>query len=370
VKIVILGLSITSSWGNGHATIFRGLVRELSARGHDVLFLERDQPWYAENRDMPHPPFGRTRLYRSVRELKADFENDVAEADCVLVGSYVPEGIEIGKWVTRAATGVAAFYDIDTPVTLVQIERGECKYLASELIPCYSVYLSFTGGPILEKIERDYGSPRAVAFYCSVDPAHYFPEPETAKRWNLGYLGTFSADRQPALDTLLLAPAAMWASGHFIVAGPQYPQSIQWPLNVQRVSHLSPDAHRDFYNAQRWTLNITRAEMLRWGWSPSVRLFEAAACGVPIISDDWEGVADFFEPRAEIIIAKNARDVLHILREMPDYEARAIGQRARERVLANHTAAHRAAKLEKIIWENAPTPARATNALAISQITT
>lgn len=349
MKIVILGLSITSSWGNGHATIFRGLVRELSARGHDVLFLERDKPWYAENRDMPRPPFGRTRLYGSIGELKRDFEKEIAAADCVMVGSYVPEGIAVGEWVTATANGVTAFYDIDTPVTLAQLGRGECEYLSPELIPRYGLYLSFTGGPILRKIERDHGSPRAAAFYCSVDPALYFPESAAEKKWDLGYLGTFSADRQRALDTLLFAPASMWASGHFIVAGPQYPDSIRWPANVRRIAHLSPAEHRDFYNAQRWTLNITRAEMRRWGWSPSVRLFEAAACGVPIITDAWEGVTAFFTPGEEIIVAESASDVLKTLREFPEAERLALAARARERVLREHTAAHRAAELEALI---------------------
>ena len=264
MKIIILGLSITSSWGNGHATVFRGLVRELSARGHDVLFLERDQPWYAENRDLPQPPFGKTVVYQSVKQLKMESADAIRDADCVIVGSFVPDGIEIGNWITQIARGATAFYDIDTPVTFAQLARGECEYLSPELVPRYAVYLSFTGGPILKKIERDYGSPRAEAFYCSVDPAIYFPDFSAEKKYDLGYLGTFSADRQSALDALLLAPATMWAAGRFIVAGPQYPESIRWPANVQRVAHLSPAEHRDFYNAQRWTLNITRAEMRRW----------------------------------------------------------------------------------------------------------
>src|SRR5438105_3256140 len=114
MDIVIIGLSITSSWGNGHATTYRGLVRELEQRGHHVLFLEHDKPWYADNRDMPHPPFGRTELYASVEDLRRRFEREVREADLVIVGSYVPEGVAVGEWATRTARGVTAFYDIDT----------------------------------------------------------------------------------------------------------------------------------------------------------------------------------------------------------------------------------------------------------------
>ncbi|CAN5740183.1 glycosyltransferase [soil metagenome] len=350
MRIVILGLSITSSWGNGHATTYRALVRELSARGHDILFLERDQPWYAENRDLPQPPFGETQLYKSVAELQRRFGDDVRDADAVIVGSYVPDGIAVGEWGTAHASGVTAFYDIDTPVTLSALGRGECEYLSSELIARFSLYLSFTGGPTLRTLERDYGSPRARALYCSVDPELYFPE-QQPQQWLLGYLGTYSDDRQPAVDRLLIQPAAQMPHQQFVVAGPLYPDSIPWPPNVERTMHLEPKKHRAFYNAQRFTLNVTRADMIRAGYSPSVRLFEAAACGTPLISDEWDGLGEFFTPGEEILIARTTEDVLEILREMPESDARAIGARARERVLAAHTAAHRAAELKAFIEE-------------------
>src|SRR5688572_11948202 len=187
LRIVIIGLSITSSWGNGHATTYRGLVRELSRRGHDVVFLEHDKPWYASNRDMANPPFGRTALYPGVAELKDRFANDVRSADLVIVGSYVPEGVAVGEWVVRTAGGLTAFYDIDTPVTLAKLERGDTEYLSPELIPKYGMYLSFTGGPTLRRLEREFGSPQALPLYCSVDPELYYPDPEAARRWDLGY---------------------------------------------------------------------------------------------------------------------------------------------------------------------------------------
>jgi len=348
MKIVILGLSITSSWGNGHATTYRSLVRELVRLGHEVLFLERDQPWYAANRDMPKPPFGRTEIYQSISELKRRFPEHIEGADCVIVGSFVPEGKTIGEWVTAAASGVTAFYDIDTPITLEKIALDECGYLSADLIALYDIYLSFTGGPTLELLEEDYGSPMARALYCSVDSEQYFPE-RRGKKWALGYLGTFGEDRQQKLNSLLLAPATMWPAGRFVVAGPQYPKGIRWPANVERITHLSPAKHRAFYNSQRFTLNVTRAAMVRAGFSPSVRLFEAAACGTPIISDDWPGLSTLFCLSEEIFIAKSACEVLEILQEIPEDAARDIGSRARERVLREHTSAHRAAELETII---------------------
>jgi spore maturation protein CgeB len=345
LDIVILGLSITSSWGNGHATTYRGLVRELAARGHRVLFLERDQPWYAENRDLPKPPFGKTELYTSLEDLKDRFAPAVRRADFVIVGSYVPQGVEVGEWVTETAGGATAFYDIDTPVTLAKLSRGDYEYISPELIPRYQAYLSFTGGPTLRLLERRYGSPMARPLYCSFDPKLY--QPETIEpRWDLGYMGTYSDDRQPALDRLLVEPSRRWAKGRFTVAGPQYPDAIVWPKNVKRFEHLEPKKHSRFYNQQRFTLNITRADMVSAGFSPSVRLFEAAACGTPIISDIWPGLDSFFKIGEEILTARTCNDVLQYLRDIPEHERRALGERARARVLREHTAAHRAEELE------------------------
>lgn len=350
MKIVIFGLSITSSWGNGHATTYRGLVRELDARGHDVLFFERDVEWYADNRDLPAPKYGRTILYRTLSELKRRYTRHVREAHLVVVGSYVPEGVEIGRWVTRTARGISAFYDIDTPVTLARLERGDAEYLTRALIPRYNLYLSFTGGPTLERLEREFRAPMARELYCSFDPALYYPE-AAAVKWDLGYMGTYSADRQPVLEKLLLEPARRLPRKKFVVAGPQYPPDIAWPRNVHRRAHCPPRQHRRFYSAQRFTLNVTRADMVAAGYSPSVRLFEAAACGTPIISDPWPGLDRLLKPRREVLIARSTKDTLAILNDLSESERREIGLRARERVLADHTAAHRAAQLERYVTE-------------------
>jgi spore maturation protein CgeB len=263
----------------------------------------------------------------------------------VIVGSFVPEGIEVGEWVTRTARGVTAFYDIDTPVTLARLQNGGVEYVSRELIPRYDLYLSFTGGPTLQRLEREFGARMARALYCSVDTHDYFPQP-TDTQWDLGYLGTYSDDRQPSLTALMLEPARALSGRRFVVAGPQYPDAIDWPGNVDRITHLPPRAHRSFYNAQRYTLNITRADMIRAGWSPSVRLFEAAACGTPIVSDYWEGLETLFAPGEEILIARTAEDTESYLHELSERERVAIGARARERVLARHTAEHRAEELE------------------------
>ena len=351
MRVVVLGLAITSSWGNGHATTYRALVRGLATRGHDVLFLERDQHWYRDNRDLPQPPYCRVELYEDVGELAERFGDDLRDADLVILGSYVPEGIEIADVLFRVARGCTAFYDIDTPVTLAALERGSTDYLHRRHVPRFDLYLSFTGGPTLDRLERDLGARCARPLYCSVDPETYYPEPDAPKDFDLGYLGTYSADRQPTLDRFLIQPAARWHGGRFVIAGPQYPDDMAHPPNVERITHLSPREHRTFYNRVRFTLNVTRQDMIAAGFSPSVRLFEAAACGTPIVSDEWKGLETVLTPGTEILLARTGQDVLGYLRDMPDCERLEVGRSARRRVLRAHTSVHRAIELEQYVAE-------------------
>jgi len=346
VKLVVLGLSLSSSWGNGHATTYRALLRAFAARGHDVLFLERDAPWYAAHRDPGSGDDVRLALYGSLDELRRRWRREIAAADAVIVGSYVPEGVEVGRWAQATAREVTAFYDIDTPVTLARLAAGDADYLSPEIIPGYDLYLSFTGGPTLRRIESRYGVRAARALYCSVDAEAYRPL-AGPQRWDLSYLGTYSADRQPPLERLLLAPARRAPHLRFCVAGPQYPDGIAWPGNVERIDHVAPADHPAFYAASRYTLNVTRADMIAAGHSPSVRLFEAAACATPIISDVWDGLSRLFAPGREIILARGSEDVLATLASTDEAARRAMAAAARRRILAEHTAVHRAAELER-----------------------
>ena len=347
--IVVIGLSISSSWGNGHATTYRSLLGALARRGHDVLFLERDVPWYAAHRDLRDWDSVRVAFYASLEDLGRQYRSAIHAADVVIVGSHVPEGSEVLDWVRSNTTGVLMFYDIDTPVTLARLESGEpCEYVRREQLGRLDTVLSFTAGPALDRLVS-LGAPRARALCCSVDPGVHLPVTEPT-RWDLGYLGTFAADRQPRLERLLLDVARHRPAGRFAVAGPMYPDTVSWPTNVDRVDHLSPPAHAAFYCAQRFTLNLTRADRRSLGHAPSVRLFEAAACGTAIITDEWEGLEDFFEPYVEILPAASALDVeQHLM--MSEAQRRTIGQRARDRVLSAHTSEHRAVELEAYIAE-------------------
>jgi spore maturation protein CgeB len=352
LDFAFLGLSLRSAWGNGHATTYRALIRALRARGHRVRFNERERSWYADNQDLPRDLASCLVLYDDPESLRDEHGDDITAADVVVLGSFVPEGARIADWLLRTAHGVTAFYDIDTPVTMAKLREGGCDYLRADQIAEFGVYLSFTGGPFLDRLRRRYGA-RAVALYCAVDAERYAPS-RTPAQYDLGYLGTYSDDRQPLLQRNLLDVAAQWPGGRFAVAGPQYPESIDWPVNVTRIEHLAPARHRAFYNAQRFTLNLTRADMVAAGWSPSVRLFEAAACGVPIISDAWPGIEAFFAPDDEILLAHEPAQVLAWLRDTPETRRRALGAAARRRVLAEHTAEHRAETLERYIERAVP----------------
>jgi spore maturation protein CgeB len=345
LNIVILGLSITSSWGNGHATTYRALVKALAARGHSVTFLERDVPWYRDNRDLDDPDYCKVVLYESLDELGRRHANLARNADLVILGSYVPDGIAIGDWLTARTNGITAFYDIDTPVTLAGLERGGIEYISPGLIPRFDIYLSFSAGPALGLIEDLYGSPLARPLYCSAEvPLRAVPP--AAIKWSLGYLGTYSEDRQTALEKLLMEPARGLKNHAFVVAGSKYPETIGWPCNVDIISHLPPGEHAQFYGAQRFTLNVTRPDMKALGFSPSVRMFEAAACGTPLISDNWPGIETVFKPGSEILVASRARDVIEILSELPEDRRLSLSANARARLLKEHTPAHRAAQLE------------------------
>lgn len=348
--IVILGLSLSSSWGNGHATTYRALIHGLRTHGKRVLFLERDVPWYASNRDLPQPDFCDLAYYHGVDDLLARYTPQLESAGAVIVGSYVPDGVAVIDALADLDLPSWHFYDIDTPVTLARLGRGEEEYLSRRQIPLFSSYMSFSGGPTLHRLEQEFGARSAQALYCSVDTERYGPTGEP-QQWDLGYLGTYSVDRQPVLDRLLIEPARRLPQMRFVVAGAQFPADIDWPANVERLEHVPPSEHRSFYNRQRFTLNVTRADMVSAGWSPSVRLFEAGACGTPVISDVWTGLDQLF-PTDAIVLAHDSADVVRTLRETGVSRRHAMATAARRHVLAEHSATARAGQLLAMLGVN------------------
>jgi spore maturation protein CgeB len=352
MKIVIFGLTITSSWGNGHATTFRALCRALHARGHRIEFIEKDVEWYASHRDLHNPDYCRVSLYSEWHVDGRPLALRLASnADVILLGSYFPDAIEATRVLLDSVTAPVTFYDIDTPITLAALRAsGRTEYLEAELIPHYAAYLSFTGGPVLQELESRFGARLTAPLYCSVDATYYHPTPARQQyTCDLSYLGTYALDRQLKLMQLLNTPASRLMYEDFLVAGSMYPTETHWAPNVKLLAHLAPAEHPPFYSSARFSLNITREEMVRAGYSPSVRLFEAAACGATILSDTWPGLEMFLQPGDEILTVTGAEDVIHALCDLEEAERLAIGRRARERVLTSHTSEHRAREFEQIV---------------------
>jgi spore maturation protein CgeB len=351
MKIVLFGLTITSAWGNGHATTFRSLIKALHRRGHHVEFVEKDVEWYRSNRDLPKPEFCKVRLYEDWRSNGAALLQACSDADAVVIGSYFPDAIAATRGLVESGFGPILFYDIDTPITLAGLRaKGGMEYLDGSLIAQYDAYLSFTGGPALTELEERFGARRALPFYCSVDPDLYKPSPIREEfHSDLSYLGTYALDRQAKLIQLLDQPAALLPDHRFLVAGAMYPEDVVWQANVMRLMHVSPPEHPGFYSSARFTLNLTRSEMVAAGYSPSVRLFEASACGATILSDDWEGLDEFLTPGEQILLPRDEYDITDLLLHLSDAERRKIGSSARERILAEHTSMHRASQFEDIV---------------------
>lgn len=347
VKILIFGLSVSSSWGNGHATHMRGLCRELGARGHEVIFLERDVPYYAAHRDLFELPGGTLVLYKEWRDVYGRARRWLSDADVAVITSYCADALSACDVVLESRARLRVFYDLDTPVTLQSLhDGGVCSYLPRNGLGDFDLVLSYTGGCALDRLEKQLGARRVNALYGSVDPSIHRPVPAMDEyRSDLSHLGTYAEDRRSALAALMVEPAMRLPAKRFLIGGPQYPSLFPWQPNIYYRSHVAQIEHPVFYCSSKFTLNVTRQAMARMGYCPSNRLFEAAACGVPTISDAWEGLDQFFAPGSEVIVAGSAEDVVGAL-TIDEAEHARIAKRARERVLSEHTSAHRAIQIE------------------------
>ena len=351
MKIVIFGLTVSSSWGNGHATLWRGLCGALASRGHAVTFLERDVVYYRTQRDLWELESGTLVLYSSWDEVQSRAIAELRDADLAIVTSFCPDGRDASRCVLDHARGRRVFYDLDTPVTLAAIDAGEFPpYLPVEGLAEFDLVLSFTGGRALQLLCDRLGARRVAPLYGHVDPSLHRPaSTPLGAQAALSYLGTYAADRQERLDELFFATARSRPRERFLLGGSMYPAGLVRLSNIQHLSHVAPSDHADFFAAARFTLNITRNTMARLGYCPSGRLFEAAACGVPIISDWFEGLDEFFDPWREIVVVHSEADVLEAL-SMSDGELSHRAWLARERVLERHTAMQRARELEELVW--------------------
>jgi spore maturation protein CgeB len=350
MKLVIFGLTISSSWGNGHATLWRALCRALADRGHTIFFFEKDVPYYAAHRDFSGLPGVTLFLYSDWEEVRSLAEKELDDADVAMVTSYCPDGIAASEVLLSSPARLRTFYDLDTPVTLQRLRAGEpVAYIGPRGLCDFDLVFSYTGGGALTELQDRLGAKQAVPLYGSVDPVAHRPAlPVDAYRADLSYLGTYAEERQEALDQLFIEPSRRLNYRRFVLGGSQYPERFPWTENIFYVKHVPPPEHPAFYSSSRLTLNVTRRAMAEMGYCPSGRLFEAAACGVAILSDLWEGLDQFFEIGKEILIARNTAEAIDAI-EMPSDALSRIAKAARNRVLTAHTAQHRADDFEKAI---------------------
>ena len=297
MKLVVFGLTVSSSWGNGHATLWRGLIRALAERGVHVTFFERDQPFYALNRDLTHLPGGELALVSEWDEARA--RRALSEADAAVVTSYCADAQAACDAVAQSGVP-SAFYDMDTPVTLARLAAGETvPYLPRDGLGGFDLVLSYTGGPALDALERRLGARRTAPLYGHADPAaHHRTAPDPRFACGLSYIGTYAADRQAAVDALFVAPARRRPDLRCVLAGSGYPADFPWTDNIWFLKHLAPPEHAGFYSSSALTLNVTRGGHGRHGLvplRPPVRGRRAAAA--PILSDWWDGPGRVLRPR-------------------------------------------------------------------------
>lgn len=352
MRLLVFGLSISSSWGNGHATVYRGLLKALHRLGVDVTFVEKDVPWYAGNRDLVSTDYARIVLYRKVGELEELLAGELGRTDVVLMGSYFPDGVALADSLAGRRGLLRIYYDIDTPVTLASFAyQGAAPYLRADQIPIFDAVLSFTGGRALQELKERWGARSALAFYCALDPdTHSRTEPEDRFCCRLGYMGTYSNDRHAAWESLFLRPALRLPELRFVLAGPQYPE-MGLPANLRHFQHLAPREHPAFYSSCDLTLNLTRGPMVAYGYSPSVRLFEAAGCAACIVSDRWQGLDEVFEIGREVLVVGDEEEMVGLLLGLEPERLLAIGERARARALRDHTYTVRAQQFLTLINE-------------------
>jgi spore maturation protein CgeB len=352
MKLVVFGLTITSSWGNGHATLWRGLTRALIARGHRVVFFEKDVPYYAGTRDLWEIPGGELVLYPDWEQVLPYARSHLADADVAMVTSYCPDAVAATRLALGSPAQLRTFYDMDTPVTLDGLRTGGgVAYLPPEGLGGFDLVLSFTGGPALRELRTRLGARRTAPLYGHVDPDVHKPvAPLDGEFADVSYLGTYAADRQAALEALFIEPARRMPERRFLIAGAQYPHDFPWTGNVFFRRHLPPPEHPAFFCSSGLTVNVTRRAMAEMGWCPSGRLFEAAACGVPILSDRWDGLDAFFTPGEDILTATTTDEAIAAI-SLPRAELARIAAAARERVLAEHTSEVRARELEALLDE-------------------
>lgn len=352
LRIAFFGSSIVSAYWNGAATYYRGMVRALAACGHRITFYEPDAYGRQQHRDIADPDWARVVVYPG--EGEAGVRGALADArgaDLVIKASGVgvfDELLEAAVLEMARPGALAAFWDVDAPATLERVSNDPTDPFRS-LIPRYDLVLTFGGGPPVVDAYTALGARSCTPIYNAIDPATHHPTPpEPRFTGALGFLGNNLPDREARVEEFFLRAAAAVPEERFLLGGSGW-EHKPLPPNVDYLGHVYTRDHNAFNCTPRAVLNIGRESMARFGFSPATRVFEAAGAGACLITDAWEGIEQFLEPEREVLVAHDGAEVAEHVRSLTPARARAIGQAALARVLAEHTYDHRAAQLEALL---------------------
>ncbi|WP_114783745.1 CgeB family protein [Botryobacter ruber] len=352
LKVAFFGSSLVSAYWNGAATYYRGIVRALHERGHQVTFYEPDAYDRQQNRDMPDPDWATVVVYEATEEAVHRCLAQAAEADMVVKASGVgvfDELLEREVLKLQTDDRLVVFWDVDAPATLDRVHHNPQDQF-HQLIPQYDMVLTYGGGqPVIDAYEA-LGAKKCVPVYNALDTATHFPvPPEERFACDLAFLGNRLPDRESRVEEFFLKPAAATPDKTFIIGGSGWGDKPMTP-NVKYVGHVYTKDHNAFNCTPKAVLNISRESMARYGFSPATRVFEAAGAGACIITDFWEGIDFFFDPGKEILVAKNGDEVANIMANLTEEEAKRIGEAAYKKVLSEHTYNHRAEQLEQLLY--------------------
>jgi spore maturation protein CgeB len=351
LNIAFFGSSLVSAYWNGAATYYRGIVRALHQRGHQVTFYEPDAYERQQNRDIADPDYATVVVYEATEAAAHRCLAQAAQADVIVKASGVGVLDELlEREVLRLQTDerLVIFWDVDAPATLDRVHHNPADAFLS-LIPRYDLILTYGGGdPVIQAYEA-LGARQCVPIYNALDTATHYPvAPEERFACDLAFLGNRLPDREARVEEFFLKPAAATPLQRFLIGGSGWGDKSM-PSNVRYVGHVYTNDHNAFNCTPKAVLNISRESMARYGFSPATRVFEAAGAGACIITDYWEGIDYFFEPGQEILVAKDGDEVAAIMAELTTEQARAIGQAAYRKVLAGHTYGHRVEQLELLL---------------------
>ncbi|RIK55179.1 MAG: hypothetical protein DCC57_05755 [Chloroflexi bacterium] len=352
MQIAFFGSSLVSAYWNGAATYYRGIIRSLHGLGHSVTFYEPDVYGRQQNRDMEDPGWARVVVYNADTDRAVLAALDEArQADMVIKASGVgvfDELLEAAVLQIRRLGMIVAFWDVDAPATLDRVQTGPDDPFRA-LIPQYDLVLTYGGGSPVVDAYRALGARACYPIYNAADPLTHHPVPPDPRYAGLcAFLGHRLPDREARVEEFFLKPAACLPNQRFVLGGNAWEDKAM-PPNVHYVGYVSTREHNAFNCSPQAVLNINRASMARYGFSPPTRVFEAAAAGACLITDAWEGIEQFLEPEREVLVAANGDAVSGYLAALDPDQARAIGAAARRRILAEHTYQHRAVQLQQIL---------------------